>query len=141
MRDAYCVKMVTLMTPCLAIVRHGPTPTDEPSAIFARRPLDRSRPALNAARWKPVRSDRRLCRGKLRQRAIAFRSVWSLTQLLSPFIWRSQLDIVLDLVPYRVADDCEVQPDTVVLPRARPPGPDGRTPFAPRELIVEVATP
>jgi Uma2 family endonuclease len=70
-----------------------------------------------------------------------FDAVWSLTQVLSPFVWKSQLDIVLGPLPYRFVDDCEVQPDIVVLPRARAPGPDGRTPFAPLELIVEVATP
>jgi Uma2 family endonuclease len=70
-----------------------------------------------------------------------FDAVWSLTQLLSPFVWKSQLDIILGPLPYRFADDCEVQPDIVVLPRARALGPDGKAPFAPLELVVEVATP
>jgi hypothetical protein len=68
-------------------------------------------------------------------------AVCSLAQLLSPFVWKSDLVISLGPLPFRFADDCEVQPDIVVLPRKRAPGPDGSRPFAPIELIVEVATP
>jgi Uma2 family endonuclease len=52
-----------------------------------------------------------------------------------------ELHVNLGPLPFRFAEDCELQPDIVVLPPARAPGPDGRTPFAPLELIVEVATP
>jgi Uma2 family endonuclease len=68
-------------------------------------------------------------------------AVWSLARSLAPFVWNFDFEISFGPLPFRFADDCEVQPDIVVLPRRQPPGPDGRRPFAPLELIVEVATP
>jgi Uma2 family endonuclease len=68
-------------------------------------------------------------------------AVWSLAQLLSPFVWKSELRIILGPLPYQFAHDTEVHPDIVVLPRRSAAGLDHETPYVPPELIVEVATP
>lgn len=70
-----------------------------------------------------------------------FDAVWSLTMLLAPFVWKSGLDIVLGPLPFRFSENCEVQPDIVVLPKAEAVDAQSPTPRRPPELIIEVATP